>query len=159
TARLWAVASGKPLGPPFLHQESVRAAAFSPDGQTILTGSLDKTARLWDVVPGDVLGVQLRHQAAVYAVAFSPDGRTIATGGNGGATRLWEPAAGTRPRILVEAPFAVYRVAFSPDGKTLLIASWDDGRRWDAATGKPLGQPLPFHGLLAIAYAPDGQTI
>ena len=38
TARLWAVPSGRPVGPPLLHQGEVCAVAFSPDGKTILTG-------------------------------------------------------------------------------------------------------------------------
>ena len=35
-----------------VHQDSVSAVAFSPDGKTILTGSLDKTARLWNAADG-----------------------------------------------------------------------------------------------------------
>jgi len=49
TARLWDVATGKPLGPVLAHEGSVYAAAFSPDGKTIVTGSDDSTARLWEV--------------------------------------------------------------------------------------------------------------
>ena len=32
----------------------VQAVAFSPDGQTALTGSSDNTARLWDVRTGQL---------------------------------------------------------------------------------------------------------
>jgi WD domain, G-beta repeat len=41
------VASGKFIAS-FDHQDSVRSAAFSPDGARILTASADKTAKLWD---------------------------------------------------------------------------------------------------------------
>jgi len=31
------------------HEDEVNSAAFSPDGQRIVTASADKTARIWDV--------------------------------------------------------------------------------------------------------------
>jgi WD40 repeat protein len=37
------------------HQAEVLAVAFSPDGQTVLTGSRDGTARLWDALTGQPL--------------------------------------------------------------------------------------------------------
>jgi WD40 repeat protein len=49
TARLWEATSGKPIGPPILHQWAINAVAFSPDGSSVLTGSDDKTAQLWKV--------------------------------------------------------------------------------------------------------------
>ena len=53
TARFWETATGKPLGLPLQHQYSVVVAlAFSPDGKTVLTGSVDGTgAALGDSPP------------------------------------------------------------------------------------------------------------
>src|SRR5262249_15688950 len=38
------------------HTHRVWAAAYSPDGKTVLTGSFDHTARLWDVTTGQEIG-------------------------------------------------------------------------------------------------------
>ena len=62
----------------------VHAVAFSPDGQTALTGSWDNTARLWDVTTGQPRGTVLKHDGIVNAVAFSPDGQTALTGSQDG---------------------------------------------------------------------------
>ena len=52
TARLWTAADGRLLGSPLRHQGRVIAVAFSPDGNTVLTGSDDMKARIWDVASG-----------------------------------------------------------------------------------------------------------
>jgi WD40 repeat protein len=71
SARLWDAKTGKPLHQPLQHQWLVAAVAFSPDGQTVLTGSWDQTARLWDAKTGEPLHQPLQHQAPVRAVAFN----------------------------------------------------------------------------------------
>jgi tetratricopeptide (TPR) repeat protein len=104
TARLWDVATGKPIGPPLTHQGWVSAVAFSPDGKTIATGSYDKTARLWDVATGKPIGSPMTHQNVVTAVAFSPDGKTIATRSSDKTAWLWgmpSPVDGDAERITV----------------------------------------------------------
>ena len=52
-------------------------------------------------------------------------------------------------------------VACSPDGRTLLTGGHDKtARLWDAATGKPSGQPLRHDGWVwAVAFSPDGRTL
>ncbi|WP_442957401.1 WD40 repeat domain-containing protein, partial [Phormidium sp. CCY1219] len=71
------------------HQDSVYAVAFSPDGETIVSGSGDGTLRLW-TRQGEPIGEPLRgHQNRVWAVAFSPDGETIVSGSWDGTLRLW----------------------------------------------------------------------
>jgi WD40 repeat protein len=58
------------LAPP--HQGRAVALAFSPDGNRLASGSLDKTARLWNGQTGDPLGQPLRHSSEVWSVAFTP---------------------------------------------------------------------------------------
>ena len=47
------------------HDSPVDAAAFSPDGKTILTGGDDRAARLWDAATGRPVGQPLDHQGTV----------------------------------------------------------------------------------------------
>jgi tetratricopeptide (TPR) repeat protein len=50
-------------------------------------------------------------------------------------------------------------VAFSASGKVALTASADgSARRWDAATGQPLG-PTVTHGATNMAFSPDGMFL
>ena len=43
---------GRPLTPPFVHNDTVMWVAFSPDGSRLATASADGTARIWDVATG-----------------------------------------------------------------------------------------------------------
>jgi WD40 repeat protein len=63
TARLWSAADGTPRGRPVRYGGRVLAAAFGPDGQRVLTISVDDgMARLWPVprpIEGDPRRVEL----------------------------------------------------------------------------------------------------
>lgn len=47
--RVWNVQTGQQLERLKGHKDSVYSVAFSPDGKTLVSGSLDRTLRLWDV--------------------------------------------------------------------------------------------------------------
>jgi WD40 repeat protein len=142
--------------------DRVWAVAFSPDGQTLLTGIEKGRAEFWDVATGKKELEALRHDKAVYAVAYSPDGRTILTGSEDMTARLWDTAT-RRPRgepLLHQG--TVYSVAFGPpDGQVILTGS-DDGtaRLWQTSTGQPVGKPLQHPArVLAVAFSPDGWMV
>jgi WD40 repeat protein len=179
-ARLWDVATGKPLGPPLqhprkvlrqaltpdgkplgppLHQlELLSAVALSPDGKTVVTGNWDQTARLWDVRTGKPVGAPFHHGAPVDAVALSPDGKMVLTAGFG-AGLSWEADTGKSLGLRFERCAAP--VVFSPDGKAVLTGATDNtARLWDAATAKPLGPLLQHLGrVTAVAFSPDGKIV
>src|SRR5438552_11351943 len=55
----------------------------------------------------------------------------------------------------------VYSAQFSPDGRRIVTASWDKtARLWDAASGKPVGEPMKHEGQVNSAqFSPDGQRV
>ena len=76
------------------HASSVISVAFSPDRNTIASGSRDKTVQLWNAHTGKRLRTLNGHSDRVNSVSFSPDGNTIASGSSDQTVRIWNAWTG-----------------------------------------------------------------
>jgi general transcriptional corepressor TUP1 len=93
--RLWDAHTGYFLERYEGHTESVHSVAFSPDGKSLASGSLDKTLKVWDL-SGSRSRSRCRstfkgHQDFVLSVAFSPDGNWLISGSKDRTVHFWDP--------------------------------------------------------------------
>jgi WD40 repeat protein/energy-coupling factor transporter ATP-binding protein EcfA2 len=151
------------------HTSTVYAAAFSPNGRTLATASIDQTVRLWDVTDPHhptALATLTDHADRVTPAVFSPDGRTLATSSADHTARLWDvtdPHHPTALATLTGHTDTIRRLAFNSDGHTLATASADHtARLWDVTDlhHPDLLTTLTGHRELSAAvFSPDGNTL
>ncbi|MEA5619427.1 TonB family protein [Cronbergia sp. UHCC 0137] len=143
------------------HSDWVSSVAYSPDSQTLASGSGDNTIKLWNVKTGNLLQTLTGHSKLVYSVAYSPDGQTLASGSKDKTIKLWNVKTGNLLQTLTGHSSWVYSVSYSPDGQTLASGSKDKTiKLWNVKTGNLL-QTLTGHSdqVRSVAYSPDGQTL
>ena len=143
------------------HTDRVISAAFSPDGQRLVTASDDKTARVWSATTGREIMRLSGHTEGLNSVAFSPDGRRIVTASYDRTARIWDAATGRQLQLLSGHTSRVRSAAFSPDGLRIVTASNDKTARiWDATTGQQL-LLLSGHSetVRSAAFSPDGRHV
>ncbi|MFH8348191.1 hypothetical protein [Streptomyces sp. NPDC018045] len=143
------------------HTGVVNAVAFSPDGRTLATGSVDRTVKLWDTATDRMLATLIGHVGSVYALAFSPDGRVLATAGDDGTVRLWDVAGRRLLGVLTGPSGRVMSLSFSHDGRTLASGSTGKAvRLWDVASRRPVADLTGHTGnVSAVAFSPDGKVL
>ena len=127
--RLFDTASGQEIRRFEGHTAPVTAAAFSPDGRTILSGSTDATVRLWDAASGRELRRYNGHAAAIWDVNYSPDERFIVSGSQDATVIVWELSTGEQLRVFEGNDAMIQGVAFTPDGQHLLFVAGDGALR------------------------------
>lgn len=103
------------------HGEYVLTVAWSPNGQRLASGSIEKTIRIWDVARGECLAKLEAHKGYVYSVAWSPDGHRLATASADAIIRIWDAETWEILSILKGAYFT--SLVWSKDGLKLASTS------------------------------------
>lgn len=154
------------------HADSIHAAAFSPDGKWLATGSSDATVALWDV------GRRARERLFgdsqffnISALVFSSDSLNLFAATTDQNVREWKLGEPERTWMLRGHSAGVNALAFAPD-RSVLISAGHDGtsRQWHTGESPAPVSDLPpeFEVLakggdsppaLGLAVSPDQRTI
>ena len=109
------------------HSNSVYKVSFSPDGDYLVSVSLDQSLKLWRLVNSQWQEeTTIQHSGWVTDVCFSPDGKRFVTASSDHTAKLWRLVNGQwQKEITIRHSGWVNDVCFSPDGRYLVTASSD----------------------------------
>jgi WD40 repeat protein len=147
--------TGKQMGC-LQHKVKVLSVQYSPEGQTLASGSEEGIIRLWDTASGKeqrVFGGSdkgLRGPArGIFCLAFSPDGKTLVSEGYGKALKCWDPAAGVLIRTL---DWRDPKEKIAPPRKIVVPAL--EGKGVAQRETSPSGE-----AVVRAVFAPDGKAV
>jgi len=141
------------------HTEDVIDVDFSPDGETLVSGSADKTVRLWRLSDGELLDTLEGHTALVSSVEFAPDGENVVSASLDTQVIVWDISQGEALQTFDHHPYQVKDVAYSPDGQIIASVAGPLLYLWQPESGL-LGTAEGHTGpIWSVDFSNDGQMI
>ena len=171
TAMIWDLDSGERLwilwgaGTGGTEEETaIGELAFSPDGQTLLTGSDNGVVKLWSVEEGQCLFTLCQPSEhpyrSIYEAAFSPNGQQVLTCSDEGPAKVFSAETGQCLFRLSDHDGPIHVGVFSSDSQQIATASGDGNvRLWSAQTGKSLCQLMLGRAIELLSFSPNGQEL
>ena len=141
-----------------VHNGPVLTAAFSPDGDRIVTGGR-AVGQLWKAT-GEPVGPPLKHGEPVTGSFFADDGKAVLTYSQFRRAWLWDAATGNLlgERVGVGGPMR--RVLFVRNGRDCVVVTDGNARVQNTASGRTRGEPLKHpRGIEIAELSPNGQVL
>lgn len=117
-----------------IYQETVTAIAFSPNGKTIVSGSLKGRITRWDINYTQRHGqlynpkapiVFAGHYGRISGVAIDPQNKKIISAGNDKTIKIWDMFSLYQIAVLEGHKDSIEDMAISLDGETIISAGKD----------------------------------
>lgn len=143
------------------HGNTIYTFAWSPDGHTLASPSMDRTIMLWDRKT-----LRLRRELKGYypwgsQIAWSPDSAILAAGFGNGAIILIDAESGRKLAEVNKHHDIINSLSWARDGRTLVSSSNDgspllwDTKRWRA---RPLFNQVK-ETFTKVAWSPDSESL
>ncbi|MBD2068156.1 serine/threonine protein kinase [Leptolyngbya sp. FACHB-671] len=143
------------------HSSFVNSLVLSSNGQTLISGSADKTIKIWNFNTSEEIRTLTGHFSFVNRLAVTPDGRLLVSTSADQMIKIWEIATGQELRTLAGHTSPIDALVITPDGHHLISGSVDQTIKiWEIATGQEL-RTLTGHAssINALVVTPDGQRL
>lgn len=160
---VWDLQVGKKTSEFDAHAGDVVSISLSPDKNTYVTGSVDRTCKLWDVRESTPKQTFFGHEADVNSVSYHPSGFGFATGSEDKTARLFDFRSDQQIGHY-EPPnknSGFTSCALSLSGRYILCGSDDNNVHiWDTMKGVHNGT-LSGHEnrVTSICMAPNGMAL
>jgi WD40 repeat protein len=141
----------------------VKAVAFSPNSEIVISASVNGKIKLWDIKGKGLERGVFYHDSEVRCLAVDPNSNTLASGDVEGYIKLWNLGSlSDQPiKIIRQNQQTINSLAFSSDGKRL-VSGANNGtiKIWDTKIWKKYsvnGQHL--EPVNSVAFSPDNNLI
>lgn len=147
------------------HTSPVKSIVFSPDGESIATGSENGTIILWETESGKRKVTFIGHEDYVEMMTFSPSGKMLASCNASSKVFIWDLPSNKIKHTIQSDASTIFAVAFSLDEKVLkTIGNWDRYEfyieYWDVQSGESIKDVLLSDENFTVAsLSPDGKTL
>lgn len=149
---------GTVAGPDIGHGPGL-VAVFSPDGDTIAAGGLDRAVTFLDWRSGKLRFQPIRHPWPIVSIDYSPDGMQVLTASSDDRLRLWDARSGSAVRE-IQLDGSPSAVGFTHGGRRIQVISALTLHFYDAASGRPVGPRIALStGSMNAKVSADGNRI
>lgn len=147
------------------HRDAVQTVAFSPDGETLVTGAHDGTLTLWNTNTAEMIAEVPGARSEIISVAFNPqDAKELLVTQAGLRFLILDTAGNQRAFLDLQGLDTVKSASYSPDG-ALIAGGNQDGhvRIWDAKTHQVVVDDIVVPGkrvgISQVLFSPDGKIL
>jgi WD40 repeat protein len=132
--KIWDAKTGKLVATLKGHTNDVLCLAWTKDGKTLISGSVDCSIRTWNTAKWQQTAVLDEHTSVVHAIAISPNDRILASSSYDKTARLWNLDNEQPISSPIQHADDVNCVSFSAGGKRLATGCDDTNAYiWDIA--------------------------
>ncbi len=139
------------------HEGWVTSITYSPDGNQLVSGSMDQTVRIWDVEKHTQLRVLGKHISSVKSVCYHPGGHQLASSSMDGTVTLWDAKNHTNSK---EKKYeeGVTKVSYSHDGGQLALGSEGYTYLWNTENDETLRKKIRRQAS-SVSYHPHRRDL